>query len=120
MSKKSRKEYLKEYSKRVKRVSVTLTLKEYKILEREAKKYGLKPTTFLKEAFFKCLDDEKFLSKTQEDELKNFVRAIRGIANNINQMAKHSNIFFAVLNKKRVFKNLEELEKLVMDFVMRK
>ncbi len=112
-----RKKYLKEYSKKVKRVSVTLTLKEYKILEREAKKYNLRPTTFLKKAFFSCLENKKLLTKVQEDELKEFVRIIRSIGNNINQMAKHSNIFRAVLNRNRVFKQLEELEREVIDFI---
>ena len=112
-----RKAYLKEYSKRVKRVSITLTLKEYKRLEKEAKKYNLKPTTFLKVAVFKCLDEEKLLSAVEEGELKKFVRAIRSIANNINQMAKHSNVFRMLLDRKRVFKKLEELERKVIVFI---
>ncbi len=112
-----RKKYLKEYSKRVKRVSVTLTLKEYKILEREAKKHDLKPTTFLKKAFFSCLENKKLLSKVQEDELKEFVKIVRSIGNNINQMAKHSNIFRSILNRNRVLNQLEKLEKEVIDFI---
>jgi len=114
-----RKKYLKEYNKNSKRVSITLSIQEYKILEKEAKKFGLKPTTFLKEKCFKSFDDKKFLSKEQEDELKEFVKLTRSIANNINQMTKHSHIFNTILNKKSVMHNLDFFEKKVVEFITR-
>jgi len=114
-----RKQYLDEYKKKTKRVSITLSLQEYRTLEAQAKKFGLKPTTFLKQKCFNSFDDKRFLSTQQQEDLKEFVRLIRSIANNVNQMAKHSNIFSAILNKKSVMQNLEFMEKKVIEFVTR-
>ena len=111
-----RKKYLKEYQEKTKRVSITLSFSEFQLLEKESKKAGMKPTTFLKQNFLNSLENKKNISLDDKESLKEFVHVIRGIGNNINQMAKHSNIFYTVLNKKKVFKNLEELEKEVIKF----
>jgi len=111
-----RKKYIKEYQEKTKRVSITLTNSEYQLLEKESKKIGVKPTTFLKHNFLNSVENKKNISLEDKESLKEFVQVVRGIGNNINQMAKHSNIFYTVLNKKKVFKNLEELEKEVIKF----
>ncbi len=111
-----RKKYLQEYQEKTKRVSITLTNSEYQLLEKESKKLGVKPTTFLKQNFLNSLENKKDISIDDKERLKEFVRVVRGIGNNINQMAKHSNIFYSILNKNKVFKNLEKLEKEVIKF----
>ncbi|MEA2017116.1 MAG: hypothetical protein U9N59_01600 [Campylobacterota bacterium] len=42
---------------------------------------------------------------------------MRNIANNINQIAKNSNIFKTLLSSNKLLTKLQELEKAVIDFI---
>jgi len=55
-------------------------------------------------------------SQAVEAELKELRFLISNIANNVNQMARHSNTVKQVTDENEVFRTLHELEQLVTDF----
>ena len=117
MDKEKRKSYLKKYKQETKRVSITLTNEEYQELLKLSKKARVKPTTYLKNSYLSNKDKTYLLSGDLKAELQSLNFAIRNIANNINQIANHSNIFKAVSNPKAIKEKLQELEELILNFV---
>lgn len=55
--------------------------------------------------------------KDTKDELQTLIFLLRNIANNINQIAKNSNIFKTLLSTKSILSNLKDLENNVKDFI---
>ena len=55
-------------------------------------------------------------SRAVEEELKELRFLISNIANNVNQMARHSNQIKQVTDENEVFQKLHELEQLVTNF----
>lgn len=116
MSTEQRKEYLESYKNKIKKVSITLTNKEYLELEKLAKSYKLKPTTFFKKVYLKSINNENILTADTSKELKSLIFLIRNIANNINQIAHSSNIF-KFISTSKINKNLADLESIIKGFV---
>lgn len=118
----SRKDYQKtykeKYKKRHKSVNVTLSLKEYKRLAELAEQQNTKPTTLMRELAFAQMDKQAVYPTELIELLKEHNRLIRSIANNLNQMAHHANIFSDV-DKKTVFDHLRELHTTIADFSKR-
>lgn len=90
-----RKEYLKNYKvnydKRKKRIEVYFDIQDYKAIEKIAGEHGIKPASFLRESALAQTKGLLLMPKEIEEEKKTAVRSLRGIANNINQIAKFSN-----------------------------
>jgi hypothetical protein len=57
------------------------------------------------------------LPQSQLDKLDEFVYLIRNIANNINQIAHHSNSVKTVVDDGRVFEHLKSMEDQVKNFI---
>ena len=112
MTKKS--EYLKKYreenKRKTKRVSVTLSLDEFKQLEQMAKVEKIKPTTLLKKLAFSSMNKKADFPLDVSADFGDLVHILRGVANNINQMAKHSNTIKRVADESRLFALLKSIE----------
>ncbi|HHH14307.1 MAG TPA: MobC family plasmid mobilization relaxosome protein [candidate division WWE3 bacterium] len=112
MTKKS--EYLKKYreenKRKTKRVSVTLSLDEFKQLEQMAKVEKIKPTTLLKKLAFSSMNKKADFPLDVSADFGDLVHILRGVANNINQMAKHSNTIKRVADESRLFTLLKSIE----------
>lgn len=112
MTKKS--EYLKKYreenKRKTKRVSVTLSLDEFKQLEQMAKVEKIKPTTLLKKLAFSSMNKKADFPLDVSADFGDLVHILRGVANNINQMAKHSNTIKRVADESRLFSLLKSIE----------
>jgi len=80
------KSYRQEYKTRTKRVSITLSNAEY-----VAKAEGKKVTALVKEYAFASLSGGLAIPTHLQEELKQLSLLIRNIANNVNQIARHSN-----------------------------
>jgi len=112
MTKKS--EYLKKYREenkgKNKRVNVTLSLDEFKQLEKMAKAEKIKPTALLKKLAFSSIDKKLDFPLDVSVDFGDLVHILRGVANNINQMAKHSNTIKRVADESRLFSLLKAIE----------
>jgi len=112
MTKKS--EYLKKYREenkgKFKRVNVTLSLDEFKQLEKMAKVEKIKPTTLLKKLAFSNMNKKAEFPLDVSADFGDLVHILRGVANNINQMAKHSNTIKRVADESRLFTMLKAIE----------
>lgn len=112
------KTYWKTYQQRVKRVAVLLEPEQYALLSRKADAQGLKPATFARKVVEAELTREPVLPKAMEDELRTLIFLIRGIANNVNQMAHYSNLVKGLVNEKELLGELRKLEKTVQDYTL--
>lgn len=119
MSKKEYKQQWREASKKThKRVELNLPIFEYEaflaIVESQNKKQNV--SALIAEMAINYRDNKTKIPENLEDSLKEINIAIRGIGNNINQIARNSNIYQEV-DKKMFFDNLKELNIRVNDFV---
>ena len=85
------KSYRQEYKTRTKRVSITLSNAEYDALEYVAKAEGKKVTALVKEYAFASLSGGLAMPTHLQEELQQLSLLVRNIANNVNQIARHSN-----------------------------
>lgn len=117
-------EYLKEYRKEnkgnTKRVSITLDIPEYEKLCRMAKAEGKKPTALIKELAFLGLEGRANYPLDVSSDLGDLVHVLRGVGNNINQIARHSNTFKKVADDNEALLNLKKMEDEVKEFLKSK
>lgn len=113
------KAYKLKYNKRHKNVNVSLTLAEYKQLCAVSKLHDMKPTTMLRELALSKLNDTELATADVIAALNEHNRLVRSIANNLNQMAHHANIFSEV-DKATVFNHLRQLHEQVAEFIKHK
>lgn len=111
------KEYQKSYYREKKRFTVTVSKSEYAKLEKLSKKEGKKPSALFKEFALRQMDESYYIPLRIESKLAEFVRSIRGIANNINQIAHNTNISSAYFSTEDFFSVLKSLEDRVVNFV---
>ena len=98
---------------RVKRVSLTFSSPEYREFEAAAKAEGEKPASHIKALAVQALRNEVTLPESVESELAEVTRLIRTIANNVNQMARHSNRIGRVLDENEPLARVAELDALL-------
>jgi len=110
-------DYQRQYSKRVKRVNLTLSLDEYAELDALAFSLDIPPAQLAKRLTFAMLRGEKLVDDATRSELQHFSTLLRNISSNVNQIAKHSNRTKQVLDDANLFEHLKKLESLVIDFV---
>lgn len=89
-----RRAYYKQYREanksRTKRVSLTLSKDEYRAFSRASK--GSKLAPFVKSCALSSLEQQALIPEEISEELKTLRFAVLNIANNINQIAHHSNL----------------------------
>lgn len=107
-------EYIRQYRKTHptvgKRVSVTFSEEEYTILQRDAKAHKETIAGHLRRLALSALEHRPVISLEAEERANDFVRTIRGIANNLNQMARYSNTMRAMLDDREVGYQLRYME----------
>lgn len=119
----NRKEYQKAYwskykdNKRRYQPRVSLTDTEYKTFSKLAKAEGVSVSKLIKNMALAYQQESFLLPQSEIDKLNEFVYLIRNIANNINQMAHHSNSIKSVVDSGRVFDHLKMIEDEVKSFV---
>lgn len=116
-----RKDYMRSYRSaykaRVRRVSLTLTKEEHARAERLAAGEGQPVSAFLKRCAFERIGKRADPPKELVDRLDGLISQVRGIANNVNQMARHSNRLKAGVEDAEVMLKLRRLEELLREFV---
>ena len=106
------KRYHKEYTRQKKIVEVCFDPKDYKAIQKVAQKEKKKVATFIREATFAQARHLYLYPSSIEDEIKAGIRNMRGIGNNINQIAKHANEqgYISPESMEAVFLHLKKLE----------
>lgn len=110
-------EYQKSYYKQVRRVALTIQNKDYERLEAKAKQEGLKVSPLVGKLVYAYLNQDPMISKEVLEELKAFRFLVSNIANNVNQIAHHSNIIKAMIDENNLLGELRRLEESVSHFV---
>ena len=105
-------DYQKEYQARTKRVNLLLSASEFRELERGAGRKGEAVATYAKRC---ALDAHRgkqsaFLPEPILERLAELDRVMRTMANNMNQIARHSHRIAHVLDETEPFLYLRRLE----------
>ncbi len=113
-------EYQRQYRaknrKSRREVSVSLPISLHREFSAFAKKQKMSLSALMRESTDLQIRGCQLKSSSIEAELKELRFQISGIANNVNQMARHSNTVKQVTDENAVFQKLHELEQLVTDF----
>ena len=104
------KDYRAEYDKRTKYVNVALPMDVYRQLEVLAKREGTKVAPLFRNLALASLHSQVFVPESVEQELKELQFLIRNIANNVNQIAHHSNRVRALVDENGLLMELKGLE----------
>ena len=103
--------YRQKYKDQARRVNLTFALSEISAFERGAAASGQPLAQFVKGLAMQGLDKQAApLASGIEERLDNLDRLVRNIANNVNQMARHSNRLEQVLDEQEVLLHLRLLE----------
>ena len=114
-------QYQRDYRERTKRqyrdVSVRLPISDYRELKSYGQKNGMKLATVLREGALAQIRGAVIKSEGIENELRELRFLISTVANNINQMAHHSNIVRHVVDEGGALAELRELQAIIEGFV---
>lgn len=111
------KTYKNQYQETIKRVSITLSNKEYKELEKQAKTEGVKVTTLVKNMAIAYHQKNTLIPEPIKAELQELRFLLRNVANNINQIAHYSNTIQRLVDENEFLGEIQKLEYLVTNFV---
>lgn len=114
-------QYQREYRQRTKRqykdVSVRLPVVDYRELKSYGQANGMRLATVLREGALAQIRGTNLRSSGVEEQLKELRFLLSTIANNVNQMAHHSNVVRHVVDEGGALTKLKELEALIEGFV---
>ena len=114
-------EYQKEHRKRTahlrKVVSVSMSAQEHRDLQKYAKSQKFSMSKLLREASLHQMRGSGLKSPALEEEVRELKFLVSNIANNVNQMAHHSNRLRSVMDENAVLDSLHELDQLVTKFI---
>lgn len=99
------------------RVSVTLSGDEYKRMETEAKKHEVTVTAHLKALALAHLDNEYLIPENMEKRMDELIAILRGVGNNLNQLARHSNEMKYFLDTQEVRLQLKRMDESIREFI---
>jgi len=114
------KQYRQEYSKRVKYLNVSVPLKIYNEMLEIAEKEGTKVTKLFRDMAIAYMQQKTFVPKEVEEELKQLSLLIRNVANNVNQVAHHSNVMKGMVNENDLLAEIKKLDTMVHDYTLKK
>jgi excinuclease UvrABC helicase subunit UvrB len=114
------KEYKAEYKDRVHRVTVGFNKAEYEDIEKRAIKEGVKPTTLVRNMTIAYHQQTPIVPESIKEELQELRFLLRNVANNINQIAHHSNTIQRLADENGLLLEIQKMEKTIHDFVMQK
>lgn len=115
------KQYRAETKERFHRVSVTLTPAEYADLSKRSKAEGVKVTTLVKNMAMAYHQQAPTVPKETQEQLIQEVQELRfllrNVANNINQIAHHSNTIRKLADENGLLLEIQKMENTINDFV---
>lgn len=114
------KEYRKDYDKKTKYVTVSIPISEYEELEKQAKKEGVKVSTLLKNMALAYMQTKTLIPSSIEARLSEFIFLMRNVANNINQIARNSNLLKHLVEEESLLMELKKMEDLVKEYTLNK
>lgn len=114
------KKYREEYKKKVKYINVAVPIAMYEELEKLSDIEQVPVSVLLRNMALAYMQQKTFVPKTIESELKEFTFLIRNVANNINQIAHHSNIIKHMVDENSLLMEIKKLEDRVMDYTLNK
>ena len=105
-------DYQKSYQARTKRVNLVFSDSEYRSVSRRAVSSGEAVAAYVKRCALAAHHHELTASVPEEiaGQLADLERVIRTIANNVNQMARHSHRIGHVLDEQEVFLHIAQLQ----------
>lgn len=98
-------------------VKVRFADNEIKMLEKLSQREGVRKATLSRNIILKTLNSKLFLTNDIEQELKQLRYLLSNMANNINQMAHHSNTIKRVVDDDQVLLAFLRIEKTVNGFI---
>ena len=114
------KEYQRDYREKTKAarkvVSVSLSSEDHRDIARFAKAQDMSLSSILRESTLQQSRMAQLQSPRIADELKELRFLLSNIANNMNQIAHHSNRVKHVIDENGVLERFMELDKLIVDF----
>ena len=110
------KTYMTDYRGNRKFLNLAMPLDEFERLERAAAQEGLKPGRFAVELALRHVDGAVYVPAALQTELKALRYLIRTIANNLNQIAHHTNAVRKAADHGAVFAELKRLETVIADY----
>jgi hypothetical protein len=119
-----RKTYLKNYKKRyraeVKHVMLSIDICVFKRIEKAAAKEGMKPTTFITDIALRNIAGQVYVPVELKVQLDRLEFLFRNVANNLNQIAHHTNTIKRAADERAVFAELTKLWHLVEDYTKKR
>lgn len=109
-------EHGKQYRKKVVRSGVTFSVDEFDRVQALADSLNLKPAVLIKRLTLSALDGEQVQSAEAVEELRAFTFLLRNIANNLNQLTRHSNRVKMIIDENKVLDQIRKLELAFKDF----
>lgn len=109
------KQYKEEYNKTVKRVNLTLTQTEYSYFKKIADRERVKVGKIIKTMALAQIGKTFYQPEEIQKKLDDLIFLIRNIANNLNQIARHSNTIKIVLDENKVFTYIKNLEQSIKE-----
>ncbi len=110
------KQYQQKYAKTNKRFTVSLPVSTYRDVERQAKKWKMKPATCFRDLALSGLYERAFIPPHIEKDLKEVSYLIRKISDNVNQTARHSNSLKTVIDDNEILQQIRKLEEAVIAY----
>jgi len=104
-----RAEYFKNYQEKRKRVSASYSSDEFNRIDELSKALNTKPATIVRKLSLVALEGGHLQSTDKDEDTKELIFLLSNIANNLNQIARHSNRVRKVMDEEAVLKNLRDL-----------
>lgn len=112
-------DYRQQYKDHAKRVNLTFSLAEYRGIARSAKNVGSPVAAYVKRLALEAHEGRSSAPEELAEQLADLERVIRTIANNVNQMARHSNRIAHVLDEQEVFLHIAALQSELKEAISR-
>jgi len=113
------KEYWSNYKTKKKRIQprINLSESEYIIFHQLAEDENTSVSKLIKNMALAYQQESFLLPQSHLEKIEEFIHLTRNIANNINQIAHHSNSIKSVVNEGRIFEHLKSLEDEFKNFI---
>lgn len=112
------KQYRADYKKKMKYVNVAVPVSMYEELEKLSEIEKVKVSALIRNMALAYMHQKTFVPKEVESELREFTFLIRNVANNINQIAHHSNIVKHMVDENGLLMEIKKLEDMVKDYTL--
>jgi len=111
--------YRQKHKAHVKRVTLSFDMSEIRGFESSARRSGKPLATYVKSCAMQGHIGQREAPDEVKAELADLSRLVRTVANNVNQMARHSNTISQVLDEQEVFAQIRDLESILKMAIMR-